>query len=146
MGHTLVSMALNPHLSTASRNLSLNAALDVLNGGGFLRIYSGTQPANANAALSGNTLLAELSLSSTAFAAASSGSKTANTITADSDANATGTASFATLVLSDGTTRVMDLSVGVGTAGVDFDVAVPTVSVVQHATFSVTSLVISQAA
>jgi hypothetical protein len=113
-------MALNPKLSLASRNLALNAALDVLNGGGFLRIYDGVQPVDADTALGSQVKLAELALSSTAFAAAAGGSKTANAITS-ANALATSTATWASFVKSDGTTRVFECSVGLSGANVNHE-------------------------
>lgn len=134
-------MALADHLSAASRNLALNAALDVLNSG-FFAIYSGTQPANADTALSGNTLLAEPTFGATAFAAASAGSKTANAITQDSNAAATGTASFYRQYKSDGTTAVLDGSVG--TSGCNLNLNTTAIQI--HAAVQITSLVASMAA
>lgn len=135
-------MALNPKTSVASRNLALNAAFDVLNGGGFLRIYDGTQPTDADTAIGAQVKLAELALSTTAFAAASGASKAASAITADSSADATGTATWATLVKSDGTTRVMDMSVGTSGANLNLN----SVAISAGANVSVSSLTISQAA
>jgi hypothetical protein len=134
-------MALNPKLSVASRNLALNAALDVLNGGGFLRIYDGTQPTDADTAIVAQVKLAELALSATAFAAAAAGSKTANAITS-ANALATGTASWMTLVKSDGTTRVFDGSVGTATANAILNA----INLVAGALVSCSSCVISQPA
>ncbi len=137
-------MALNPKTADASRNLALNAAFDPLNSG-FLRIYDGTQPADADTALSGNTLLAELPLNATAFAAASAGSKAANAITADSAANATGTATWASLVKSGGNRAadtVMDMSVGTSGANLNLN----SVAISAGAAVSVSSLSVSQAA
>lgn len=134
-------MALADHLSAASRNLALNAALDVLNSG-FFDIYSGTQPANADTALSGNTLLASLTFGATAFSAASAGSKSANAITQDSSADATGTATFYRLFQSNHTTAVLDGSVG--TAGANLNLN--TVSIVTAAAVSVTAFSASIAA
>lgn len=83
---------------------------------GYVRIYSGTEPTTANAALSGNTLLAELRFGATAFGAASASGAdrviTANAITQDSAADADGTATFFRALQSDGTTVVYQ-----GTAG-----------------------------
>jgi hypothetical protein len=93
------------------RNAALNAMTALVNSGS-LRIYSGTAPANADAALSGNTLLAELPLNATAFGSAASGVATANAITADASADATGTPSFFRLLASGGSTVVFQ-----GTAG-----------------------------
>lgn len=62
-----------------------------------INIYNGTIPTNADTALSGNTLLAQLTCSATAFGAATTANPsvvTANAITSDSSADATGTASF----------------------------------------------------
>jgi hypothetical protein len=95
--------------------LARNAALDSMvaqANGGSLRIYSGTAPANADAALSGNTLLAVLPLGATAFGAAVGGVVTANAITADASADANGTPTFFRLLASNGTTVVFQ-----GTAG-----------------------------
>jgi hypothetical protein len=61
-------------------------------------------------------LLAELALSATAFGAAVNGVITANTITADYSANATGTAAWFRAVKADGTTAVIDGSVGTSAA------------------------------
>lgn len=135
-------MSLNPKLSAASRALALNAALDVLNGGGFLRIYDGTQPADADTAITSQVLLAELTLSSTAFAAASAGSKTANTITADSSANASGTATWYSLIKSDGTTRVADGSVGTASS----NIVLNSVAISSGAQVTCSSLVYTMAA
>lgn len=92
-------------------------ALAVLANSGYLRIYNGTQPATANTALSGNTLLAELRMNATAFAAASNGVLTANAITQDSSADNSGTATFYRLFKSDGTTVLWDDNVGTSSAG-----------------------------
>lgn len=134
-------MSLNPKLSAASRNLALNAALDVLNSG-FMDIYSGTQPTDADTALSGNTLLSYLTFGATAFGAASSGSKTANAITQDSDADATGTASFFRLFKSDHTTAVADGSAGTATA----NLVLNSTAIQIHAAVQCSSLVYSMAA
>jgi hypothetical protein len=87
----------------AARDAALNAVTATLNSG-RLRIYSGTAPTNADTALAGNTLLAELTLGAPAFGAAIGGVATANAITADTSADATGTPTFFRLFQSDGTT------------------------------------------
>jgi hypothetical protein len=108
-------MTMNTQLSNATVNAQADALSALLNSG-YLRIYSGTQPATADTALSGNTLLAELRFSATAAPAASGGLITFNAITSDSSADATGTASFFRAFKSDGTTVVMDGSVGTSSA------------------------------
>ena len=131
-------MALNPHVSTALRNSMLDAVSSQFNSG-YLRIYAGTQPANANTAMSGETLLAELIFNATGFAAASGGQMVANAITADSSANNTGTASFYRCFASDGTTALIDGSVGTSTA----DMVINTTSIVAGATISTNNFTIA---
>lgn len=126
----------------ATRNLRLDQTLNQLNSG-TLKIYSGTPPANADAALSGNTLLATLTFGSTAFAAASGGSKTANAITQDSDAPATGVATFYRCLTS-GAAVVYQGSVGVTGSGESL--ILPTTTINQHDIVQCSSLVISEAA
>ena len=108
-------MALNTQAAANARNAALDALTALFNTG-YLRIYSGTQPANADTALSGNTLLAELRFGATAFGAAAAGVSTANAITSDSSADATGTATFFRCLKSDGTTALLDGTVGTATA------------------------------
>lgn len=102
-------------ITTGSADVILNALGAECNSG-VLRIYDGTEPATANTTLSSNNVLAELTLSSTAFGAPStSGSDrmiTAGTITADSSADATGTATFFRVFKTGGSTVVYQ-----GTAG-----------------------------
>jgi hypothetical protein len=83
---------------------------------GKVRFYSGTRPAGPGTALSGNTLLAEATMGSTAFGAAGTSGTgalaTANAITQDSSADASGIPTFARIFKSDGTTVIADVSVG----------------------------------
>src|SRR6188508_3108300 len=75
---------------TATRSALCDAWVDRFDAGsgaGKIRIYTGTQPATANDAVSG-TLLVEITLNDPAFGAASSGAATI-----DSDPALTGTAS-----------------------------------------------------
>lgn len=104
-------MALNTQLANATVNGQADNLSARLNSG-FLRIYDGTQPTNADTAIGAQVLLAELTFSATAAPAASNGLITFNAITADSSANATGTPTWYRCVQSNGTTVVMD-----GTAG-----------------------------
>lgn len=120
-------------------NIAVNAEADALSDlldNGYLRIYSGTKPATADTALSGNTLLAELRFSATSAPAAVAGVLTFNAITSDSDADATGTATFYRAFKSDGSSAVMDGTVGVSNA----DAIIATTSIVQHAQVDVTSM------
>lgn len=104
-------MALNTQMAYAAVNVEADALSDELDSG-YLRIYDGSQPANADTAISTQTLLAELRFNATAAPAASNGVLTFNAITADSSANATGTATWFRALKSDGTTVIMDGTVG----------------------------------
>jgi hypothetical protein len=128
-------------ITTANRNRAADAITARANNGS-LRIYGGTVPADANAALGGATLLAVLPLSATAFAAAVNGVASANAITADTSADATGTASFFRVFETDGTTTVFQGTVG--TSGAELNVS--SVSFVLGGNVSVTSLTYTQAA
>lgn len=87
---------------------AVNAVTALLNSG-FIKIYSGAQPA-LDVAVTG-TLLATMTFGVTAFGASSSGTATANSITSGTAA-ATNTAGYFALVKSDTTTVV-----GTGTCG-----------------------------
>lgn len=89
-----------------ARNTELDAFGPLLNNG-YLRIYSGTQPATPETAASG-TLLAELRFNATAFSSSTGGIITANSITNDSSANGTGTAGWFRCLKSDGSTAIYD--------------------------------------
>lgn len=124
-------------LSATVRNAGLDAITTAIGTSGLLRIYNGTQPASVAAALSGNTLLAELPLSSAAAAAASGGVWTANAITDEASAPATGTQTWATLTTSAGT-RVVDMSCGNGSGDLNLSG-----TITSGGTVSVTSLTIT---
>ena len=128
-------MALNPKYSNTMVNAEANAVGDALNNG-YIRIYDGTQPTNADTAVGAQVLLAELRFGADAFGTASTGTITANAITSDSSANATGTATWARILASDGTTVWFD-----GTAGTtDANVILNTASIVAGAVVSCSSL------
>lgn len=131
-------MAANTHLSIASWNLALNAALVPVLNSGFIELYTGTQPATPDTALSGNTLLATLDIGATAFGAASAGTATANTVTSGT-AVATGTATFFRCYKSDGTTAVLDGSAG--TSGTDM--VLNSAAITSGSTVSVTAWTVS---
>lgn len=104
-------MALNTQLANATVNGQADNLSARLNSG-YLRIYNGTQPATADTSIGAQVLLAELTFSATAATAAVNGLITFNALTADSSANATGTPTWFRAVQSNGTTVVMDGSVG----------------------------------
>jgi hypothetical protein len=119
------------------RDAKLNAITTFAGTSALLRIYDGSQPATGGSA---TTLLAELTCNASQFAGASSSAVlTLSAITSDSSANATGTATWFRIVKSDGTTHVMDGTVG--TSGADLNLN--TVSIVSGATVAVSSFTIT---
>lgn len=96
-------------LSTAARNAAADAIAALVDAGaGAGKLKLGTA--------SMSTLLAELTMSATAFAAAVAGVLTANSITQDSSADASGTA--VEFILEDSNGNLV-ISGSVGTSGTD---------------------------
>lgn len=127
-------MAYDTRMSYAACNAE-NDALAPLANNGYIRIYGGTRPANADTA-TGETLLAELRFNATAFGASSNGVITANAITADSSANAGGTATWFRCLQSNGTSVLWDGEVGTATA----DLILNSVTIGAGATVSISAL------
>ena len=131
-------MALNLKLS----NKSVNGQANTFRGyfaSGKLRIYNASQPANADAVVTTQTLLAELAFADTAFPASSSGIITANAITADSSANASGVAAWFRCV-STSSAPLMDGTVGSTTGGTTaFDIVLNSVAIVAGAQVSISA-------
>jgi hypothetical protein len=128
-------MALNTQISDAAANAACNALCALANGGS-LKIYAGAQPANANTAISGQTLLATLALSATAFGNAVAGAATANAITS-ATAVATGTAAWFRVFKSDGTTVIFDGTVGTSGCNINMNsTAIQTGATVAISSFS----------
>lgn len=139
-------MALAPSITTAARNSAADAVVDLLDAGDSaaqLRIYSGTAPATAQDALSGNTLLAQLTMSDPAFGAAASGVATASAITQDSSADATGTATFFRCGSVNSGTFTQVFQGEVGTSGSNLNLNSTAISA--GAAVSVSSLTYTQA-
>ena len=128
-------MANNLKMSSTAVNAQADALSDLLDNG-YLRVYDGTQPANANTAITTQVLLAELRFNATAAPAASSGVLTMNSITQDSSADNTGTATWFRALKSDGSTVVFDGSVG--TSGCDLNLG--STSITSGASVAVTSM------
>lgn len=131
--------------NTQMANLAVNTEADALTTllpGGKINIYTGTQPATGDTALSANTLLAAPTFGTPAFPAAVAGVLTANAITA-ATAVATGKATFARIFKSDGTTAVMDQSVGMQLSGSDFTFTAATKTIAKTSGgFSSTNLIV----
>lgn len=133
-------MAKNAVLSNAMRTL-MATAVDQEFDNGYLRIYTGAQPASPDTALSGQTLLAELRFAVTAVSGESNGVLTFAALTGEDAALATGTAAWARCLKADGTTAILDLTVGTA----DANVIVPTVNVEQNVAVNVTSMSVTVA-
>lgn len=102
-------------------------------------IYSGTAPANADASLSGNTVLAQLTCSGTAFTGptdtGSAARLTFAAITPDSSADNTGTATFFRILTQAGGTVICQGTVGTSSA----DLILNTVAITAGSTVQITS-------
>lgn len=99
-------MSSNSQFSDAAVNAEANA-LGPLANSGVLKIYAGSQPANANTAIGAQTVLATHTLNATAFGSAVAGLITAGVIAAVAIA-ATGVANFFRVFKADGTTVLFD--------------------------------------
>jgi len=99
----------NFFLSNAAAIAALDAVVDLVDGGaaaGQVNIYAGTEPADADTAITTQTLLAEITLADPAFGAASDAAPGATASAnglpkTDTSANATGTATFFRVLDSD---------------------------------------------
>jgi hypothetical protein len=107
-------MASNLKQADQAVNTMANALAAQANNG-YIRIYSGTQPATADTAIVAQVLLAELRFPASAFGSASAGVITAGTI-APVNAVDTDTATWYRVLKSDGTTPLWDGSVGTSSA------------------------------
>lgn len=124
-------------LSNEAANAAADAVAVLLNSG-KLRFYTGSAPATADAAASG-TLLAELTYAVDAFGNPSAGVSTAAAITSDSSADATGTAGYARSYKSDGTSPILQHTVG--TSGADINLV--TTSIVSGQPVEITSMTLT---
>lgn len=124
--------------STELRNAKLDANTTVIGNAGKLEIYAGTDVAGtANAE---GTLLATFTLGSP-FAPAASGGVQSPTIPAATTGVATGTAGWARVNKADGSTAVMDLTVGTSGAQVNLS----SLAIVAGGAVSITSWTITAA-
>lgn len=138
-------MASNIHVAAAYNKGMLDGAVNIKtdSNSGKLRIYDGSQPADGDVAITTQTMLAELTMNATAFTgpagtASANQTLTANAITS-ATAAATGTATWFRLLKSDGTTKILDGSVGTSAS----DINLNTTSITSGGTVSVTSLTIT---
>lgn len=129
------------HVYDVGITTALNNFGALLNSG-FLRIYTGAQPA-VDGAISG-TLLVQLTFGATAFSAATAagagGSMSANAISSGTAGNS-GTAGYFALVKTDGTTVVG--TGAVGTSGAELNLSTTTIN--SGNVISVSSFVVTMA-
>lgn len=133
----------NVRLADNAHQAACDAVIDLIDAGagaGTIKIYSGTQPATGDDAITG-TLLATLTFSDPAFGAATGTTEavaTASTITDDSSADATGTATHARIADSTGNT-VFDCDVGTSGATINLN----STSITSGGTVSITSFTVT---
>ena len=126
-------MPSNLKYSNGTRNAQQQGLITYAGSGAKINIYDGTQPANANTAVSTQTLLVTLNISGS-FGTDSNGTLTLSSVT-NGTAVATGTASWFRITQSNGTTVVMDGSVGTSNA----DMVLDSTSISSGQTVSITS-------
>lgn len=107
-------MASNLKYSNGTRDAQQQGLITYAGSAAIIKIYDGTQPSNANTAITTQTLLVSLNITGS-FGTDSNGTITLSTVT-NGTAVATGTAQFFRITKSDGTTVVMDGSVGTASA------------------------------
>jgi hypothetical protein len=117
-------MPSNLKYSNGTRDAQQQGLITYAGTGSIIRLYDGSQPANANTAIVSQTLLVSLTIAG-GFGTDSNGTITLGAVTSGT-AVASGTASFFRIVKSDGTTVVMDGSVG--TSGSDLNLNTTTVA------------------
>lgn len=138
-------MAAILRISNDSRDEVLKAIRNLVDAGagaGLLRIYDGSMPAGPDTAVSGQTLLAELTLGDpSADDPTTPGELEFNAITRDEEANATGTASWARILDSDAN-AIFDCNVG----DTDEFLVLNTTSIVAGGPVEVTAFVLTMPA
>lgn len=117
-------MPSNLKYSNGTRDAQQQGLITYAGSGCLINLYQGTQPANANTAISTQTLLVTLTVSGS-FGTDSNGTLTLGSVT-NGTAGASGNADFFRIFKSDGTTVVMDGSVG--TSGADMNLNTTTIS------------------
>jgi len=122
----------NLKYSNGTRHSQNEGLITYAGNGAIINIYGGTQPTNANTALSGQTLLVSCVLAG-AFGTDTNGTLTLGTVN-NGTAVASGTATFFRITKSDGTTVVTDGSVGV--SGADLNLDTTTINITQTVNIS----------
>jgi hypothetical protein len=118
--------------SNGTRHAQNEGLITYAGNGAIINLYQGTAPANANTGITTQTLLVSCVLAG-AFGTDTNGTLTLGTVN-DGIAVASGTASFFRIFKSDGTTVVMDGSVG--TSGEDLNLNTTTINITQTVNIS----------
>ncbi len=118
--------------SNGTRHAQNEGLITYAGSGAIINIYQGTAPANANTGITTQTLLVSCVLAG-AFGTDTNGTLTLGTVN-NGTAVASGTASFFRIFKSDGTTVVMDGSVG--TSGADLNLDTTTINITQTVNIS----------
>lgn len=125
-------MASNLKYSNGTRHAQNEGLITYAGSNARINLYQGTQPANANTAISTQTLLVTCILTG-GFGTDTDGTLTLGSVQTGT-AVATGTAQFFRITKSDGTTVVMDGSVGV--SGADLNLNTTTINITQSVDIS----------
>jgi hypothetical protein len=118
--------------SNGTRHAQNEGLITYAGSGAIINLYQGTAPANANTGITTQTLLVSCVLAG-AFGTDTNGTLTLGTVN-DGTAVASGTASFFRIFKSDGTTVVMDGSVG--ETGADLNLNTTTINITQTVNIS----------
>jgi hypothetical protein len=127
-------MASNLKIAQNTAQTQANALVGAFTNSSLVSIYSGSQPATPETALSGNTLLAQIVLPASSAFSSTNGVMTAAAI-ANVTIAATGTAAFFRWTKADGVTVIADGSVGTSSA----DMILNSVSLVSGAVLTTSS-------
>lgn len=118
--------------SNGTRHAQNEGLISYAGTGAKIRLYQGTRPSTANIAITTQTLLVECDIAGT-FGTDVNGTLTLGSVSAGT-AVASGTAQFFRIVQSDGSTVIMDGSVG--TAGADLNLNTTAIGVTQTVNIS----------
>ena len=118
--------------SNGTRHAQNEGLIAFAGSGAIINLYQGTQPANANTGITTQTLLVSCVMAGV-FGTDTNGTLTLGTVN-NGTAITTGTANFFRIFKSDGTTVVMDGSVGV--TGADLNLDTTTINITQTVNIS----------
>lgn len=136
----------NLRLANATRSGMVNAVRNLIDGGagaGTIKFYTASQPADANTAVSSQTLIGTLTFTDPSAVDASNGVLTFSAIADDSSADATGTIAWARIADSTGAT-VFDCDVTATGGGGTIQLS--SVAVTAGDTLRITSFTLTQPA